>query len=198
MSGLDREAKGPVEPSTVERLAAQAAALFGTDRDLYIDPPTRASQVPRRGQVRPAASDERALAPLQRVRAGARPWADERPRTRADCIDRPRPCPWGGCRYHLLVNVTAAGGVTINPAALRQGDLRSLESRAAPAVYEQAWLDAAVDALDRLSESCALDVAAHGAHELEQVGNLLGCTRERVRQIQDEALAELRQAPIGR
>lgn len=26
-----------------------------------------------------------------------------RPKTRADCIDGPRPCPWIGCRYHLAI-----------------------------------------------------------------------------------------------
>lgn len=23
-----------------------------------------------------------------------------RPRTRGDCVDRPRPCPWASCRWH--------------------------------------------------------------------------------------------------
>jgi hypothetical protein len=26
----------------------------------------------------------------------------DRPRTRGDCIDGPRPCPWVDCRHHLL------------------------------------------------------------------------------------------------
>jgi len=25
-----------------------------------------------------------------------------RPRTRGDCVDGPRPCPWQGCRFHLV------------------------------------------------------------------------------------------------
>lgn len=25
----------------------------------------------------------------------------ERPRTRGECVDGPRPCPWETCRYHL-------------------------------------------------------------------------------------------------
>jgi hypothetical protein len=28
-----------------------------------------------------------------------------RPRTRGDCVDGPRPCPWVGCRYHLALDV---------------------------------------------------------------------------------------------
>lgn len=26
----------------------------------------------------------------------------ERPRTRGDCVDGPRPCPWSSCQYHLM------------------------------------------------------------------------------------------------
>jgi len=26
---------------------------------------------------------------------------DDQPRTRGDCVDGPRPCPWLSCRYHL-------------------------------------------------------------------------------------------------
>ena len=36
--------------------------------------------------------------------------------------------------------------------------------------------------------SCALDVADEGPHTLEQLGELLGLTRERMRQIEEMAL----------
>jgi hypothetical protein len=32
----------------------------------------------------------------------------DRPRTRADCIDGPRPCPWYGCRYHLGIKIRSS------------------------------------------------------------------------------------------
>ena len=35
---------------------------------------------------------------------------------------------------------------------------------------------------------CALTVANEGSHTLEEVGELLGCTRERVRQIEEQSL----------
>ena len=40
--------------------------------------------------------------------------------------------------------------------------------------------------------SCALDVAAEGGVTLERVGKILGITRERVRQIERNALARMR------
>jgi hypothetical protein len=37
-----------------------------------------------------------------------------RPKTRADCVDGPRPCPWVSCRYHLWLNVESHGRVRFN------------------------------------------------------------------------------------
>ncbi len=47
-------------------------------------------------------------------------------------------------------------------------------------------------------ESCALDVADAGEHTLEECGNLLGLTRERVRQIEEQLLVKLRKRPVLR
>jgi hypothetical protein len=33
--------------------------------------------------------------------ARALPVLADRPRTRGDCVDGPRPCPWVSCRYYL-------------------------------------------------------------------------------------------------
>ncbi len=43
-----------------------------------------------------------------------------------------------------------------------------------------------------LIESCSLDVADRGALTLEQTGELLGLTRERIRQVEVTALMWLR------
>lgn len=43
--------------------------------------------------------------------------------------------------------------------------------------------------------TCSLDVADEGEHTLEEVGEILGVTRERVRQLQSDALGNVR--PIG-
>jgi hypothetical protein len=85
----------------------------------------------------------------------------DRPRTRADCVDGPRPCPWVSCRYHLAV-----------------------DDRGRPCQrHSEVW---------ELRETCALDVAAQGRHTLGEVGAVLGVSKERVRQIEEEALWKLR------
>lgn len=83
------------------------------------------------------------------------------PRTRGECIDGPRPCPWIHCRYHLASEVRWP----------RRLSLRVIQ----PGV-----------------DTCALDVADKGEHTLEEIGALLGYNRERIRQIQVEALFKIR------
>lgn len=90
----------------------------------------------------------------------APPDAPPRPRTRGECIDGPRPCPWVGCKWHLYLDVTAVGSLKLNH------------------VSREPW---------ELEETCALDVADRGGETLERVGQLVGLTRERVRQIELEA-----------
>ena len=91
-----------------------------------------------------------------------------RPRTRADCVDAPRPCPWVGCRHHLYLDVTKAGGLRINFPDLD---------------------------FDEIPECCALDIAEHGGITLDQVGQALNITRERVRQIELKARNILKRRP---
>jgi len=57
---------------------------------------------------------------------------DRRPRTRAECCDGPRPCPWVSCKYNLYLDVTEAGGLRFNFPDIDP---------------------------DEMAESCALDVA---------------------------------------
>lgn len=88
-----------------------------------------------------------------------------RPRTRGDCRSAPRPCPWVSCRYHLLVDVGATGYLLMPHPGAEAWDLR---------------------------ETCALDVADRGEMILDEVGVCMGISRERVRQIEQGALAKLR------
>lgn len=81
-----------------------------------------------------------------------------RPKTRADCKDGPRPCPWVACSQHLYLDVNPTTG-TIKFNFPDHG-------------------------LDDLRATCSLDVADEGGHTLEQVGEYMNLTRERVRQLE--------------
>ena len=94
----------------------------------------------------------------------------DRPRTRADCEGGARPCPWVSCQHHLFLDVQASGGIKLVFPDL------------------EVW---------ELAESCALDVAERNPNEgitLEQTGELLNITRERVRQIEKRGIAKLKRA----
>ena len=95
----------------------------------------------------------------------------ERPKTRADCAKLPRPCPYVSCRWHLYLDVTDRGNLTLNFPDLEP---------------------------DELPISCALDVADQGPHRLEEVGLLMNLVRERVRQIEVDAKRKLRRLPVIR
>lgn len=117
---------------------------------------------------------------------------DERPTTRGDCAEAQRPCPWVSCRYHLLLDVGPCGSLRVSPQATgsRKRTLQPWEGAEAVERFE----DQAVDHLDSIGETCALDVADGGGASLEEIGDLLGVSKERVRQVQEGALGRLRAA----
>jgi len=89
-----------------------------------------------------------------------------RPRTRGDCVEGVRPCPWVGCRHHLFLDVSQ-----------KTGRIRYHHDLKEP------W---------ELSESCSLDVADRGGEKLRTVGVIIGgVSREAVRLIEAEALVKL-------
>jgi hypothetical protein len=89
----------------------------------------------------------------------------EKPRTREECLDGPRPCPYVSCKHHLYLDVSArTGAIKLNFPDLEVWDL---------------------------GESCALDVADRGGTTLEDVGAIMNLTRERIRQVEVKALAKL-------
>jgi len=89
----------------------------------------------------------------------------DKPRTRAECVDGPRPCPFISCKHHLYVDVSPrTGAIKLNFPDL------------------EVW---------ELAESCALDVADRGGTTLEDVGAIMNLTRERIRQVEVKALAKM-------
>jgi len=89
-----------------------------------------------------------------------------RPATRGECKNSVRPCPWVGCRYHLYLDVNEESGTI-------KFNFPGVE-------------------IEELIDCCALDVAEEEGCTLEEVGATMNITRERVRQIEMEALGKLR------
>jgi hypothetical protein len=91
----------------------------------------------------------------------------ERPRCRRDCIAAPRPCLFVSCKHHLYLDVNPlTGSIKLNFPDREVWELR---------------------------ETCALDVADRGGLTLEEVGEILNLTRERVRQVEAAGLKRLQE-----
>ena len=88
-----------------------------------------------------------------------------KPRTRAECLEGERPCPFVSCKHHLYLDVSArTGAIKLNFPDL------------------EVW---------EMNETCALDVADRGGTTLEEVGAIMNLTRERIRQVEVKGLAKL-------
>jgi len=88
-----------------------------------------------------------------------------KPKTREQCADMERPCPYVSCKYHLFIDVhPVRGAIKLNFPDL------------------EVW---------EMTETCALDVADRGGITLEEVGEIMNLTRERVRQVETAGLAKL-------
>jgi hypothetical protein len=88
-----------------------------------------------------------------------------RPRTRGDCENGLRPCPWVGCRHHLYLDVAKTGNLTLHFPDLE---------------------------VEQLVETCSLDIAEHGGETLEFCGEVATVTRERIRQLEVRALLRIK------
>lgn len=91
-----------------------------------------------------------------------------RPKTRADCVNSPRPCVFVSCKYNLYLDVNPeTGSIKLN---FPDKELFDLEY------------------------TCALDVAEKGGITLEEVGEIMNLTRERIRQVETRGLEKVRTA----
>lgn len=90
---------------------------------------------------------------------------DLRPKDRGQCVTGARPCPWVSCKFHLYLDVNPeTGSIKLNFPDL------------------EVW---------EMPETCALDVADRGGITLEEVGEILNLTRERIRQVEVHGLEKL-------
>lgn len=90
-----------------------------------------------------------------------------RPQSRAQCENRDlRPCPFVSCKHHLFLDVNPeTGSIKLNFPHLEVWDM---------------------------DETCALDVAERGGITLEEVGEIMNLTRERIRQVEVRGLLKLK------
>ncbi|HEY0989530.1 MAG TPA: sigma factor-like helix-turn-helix DNA-binding protein [Kofleriaceae bacterium] len=88
-----------------------------------------------------------------------------RPTSRAECRQEMRPCPWVACKHHLYLDINPeTGSIKINVPDLEPWELK---------------------------HTCALDVAERGGITLEEVGEIMNLTRERIRQVEVRGLLKL-------
>jgi hypothetical protein len=89
-----------------------------------------------------------------------------RPTSRAECREEMRPCPWVACKHHLYLDINPeTGSIKINFPDLEPWELKN---------------------------TCALDVAERGGITLEEVGEIMNLTRERIRQVEVRGLLKLK------
>ena len=94
-----------------------------------------------------------------------------RPRSRSECAEAARPCPYVACKHHLYLDVNPdTGSIKLNFPDVP--------------VWEMAV-------------TCALDVADKGGVTLEEVGDILNLTRERIRQVEVMGLEKLRETEFA-
>jgi hypothetical protein len=95
----------------------------------------------------------------------------DRPRTRGECKEDVRPCPYVSCKHHLYLDVNPeTGSIKLNFPDL------------------EVW---------EMAETCSLDVADRGGITLEEVGEILNLTRERIRQVEVRGLLKLKMVGPG-
>lgn len=92
----------------------------------------------------------------------------DRPKERGDCAGQTGPCIWAACPYNLYLDVNPeTGSVKFNFPG------------------KEIW---------EIEHICALDVADRGGSTLEDVGDIMNLTRERIRQVETRVLEKIRAA----
>lgn len=155
------------DDQVIDALAAVDEAKFLTPRQARR----------RRRRMRPRAKTipiKRLTREELRIGALCYPLVDDvdRPRIRRDCKEgggnSERPCPWVACKHHLYLDVNAeTGSIKLNFPEVEPWDLPN---------------------------SCALDVAERGGITLEEVGEIMNLTRERIRQVEVRGLIKMKMA----
>jgi hypothetical protein len=157
---------GAMEVSGSLAMALQQASAPSVEPDLEDEGDGRGKRR-RRSRARARTISIRRLSKTE-LNLGRMMYPEEqywRPETRGECADMERPCPFVSCKYHLYIDVhPVRGSIKINFPDI------------------EVW---------EMTDTCALDIADRGGITLEEVGEIMNLTRERVRQVETQGLAKL-------
>ncbi|MGB0678075.1 MAG: sigma factor-like helix-turn-helix DNA-binding protein [Polyangiales bacterium] len=157
--------KNDVSETTASVGLGLAAALA---EDVAEQAPKRKVRERQRTRARTISIRRLSKAELNRGREEYPEFDYWRPHTRAECAEVGRPCPYVSCKYHLYIDVhPVRGSIKVNFPDL------------------EVW---------EMTDTCALDVADRGGITLEEVGEIMNLTRERVRQVETAGLSKLHAA----
>lgn len=137
------------------------------DKNKAMTPTGVARRKGRKGLRRSKTLATRRLSPeeVQESNSVLSELAHLRPSHRSQCVTGPRPCPWVSCKYHLYLDINPeSGSVKVNFPDL------------------EVW---------EMPETCALDVADRGGTTLEEIGEILNLTRERIRQVESDGMGKI-------
>src|ERR1051325_9186428 len=161
----ENELEGGIEAETTSEAAAYVDGALALDLEPEITREQRRSRRKRDVRARTISVKRMTKRELEIGRLLFPETDYWKPRTRAECAEGPRPCPFVSCKHHLFIDVSPrTGAIKLNFPDLEVWDL---------------------------GESCALDVADRGGTTLEDVGAIMNLTRERIRQVEVKALAKL-------
>lgn len=88
-----------------------------------------------------------------------------KPKSRRDCESMERPCVYVSCRHNLYLDILANGHIKFNFPDKEPHEME---------------------------HSCALDLATPGGRTLQEVGEAMNLTRERVRQVEHKVAQRFR------
>jgi len=106
----------------------------------------------------------------------------------------PRPCPWVGCRYHLLLHVAKDGKLSMNRPKATPGRRPGVQATPDAQWFVEQWMERAAElAMTEMEETCAFDVAAKGGMTFEEIARLLGSNKQNCQHECDGAVKKLKE-----